>query len=253
VRSRRFRAAVLAGFLGLAACGDDGGGTGAEAPADDEAGEGSGDGRGDAVDLPDECAEPPLTMALEGFGEEPAGSSDFEVTDAVVRRVPILTGVEGTTADPAELAELEARAAESPIALYSLYVADFEIDRSVLEGFGFGEVTPPPGGTVGTITIVAPNEDGLTTGDVVDGDTEIAYEATTTFAPLGLLVASDSRSGRDAYTDVEGQVEVLALTDDVLCLGVDVTLIGLDGEPASSATGTVVAPIVRSSPSFFFT
>lgn len=246
-------ALLFAAILALAACGDDGGsggddGSGSETPTD----EGTDEGGGEAADVPDECGEPPLTMALEGFGETPAGSADFEITDAVVRRVPIVTGVDGTTGDPDELAELEARAAESPVALYSLYVADFDIDRSSLEGFGFGEVTPDPGGTVGTITIVAPTDDGLAVGDVVDGDTEITLDTTTTFAPIGLLVATDERSGSDPYTGVEGQVEVLALGDDVLCLDVDITLIGLDGEPVSSAAGTVVAPIVRPAPSFYF-
>lgn len=247
--TRPFALLAAVGLV-LVACGDDGGGA-TEDPTD-EATPG-GDGGSGGTEVPDSCEAVPLTMAVEAFGDHPAGAAEFEVVDAVVRRVPILLGVDAPAADAEELEAMQARAAESPVALYSLYVADFEIDRSVLEGYGFGDITPPPGGTIGVLSIVPPTEEGLAVGDVIDGDAEIAYETTTTFGTLGLMVLSDTRTSQDGYSAISGQVEVEALGDDVACLAVDVSFLDFDDQPVSRIAGTVVAPVVHADPSFFFT
>lgn len=238
--TRRLMVAFAVGVWLLAGCGTDDG---------DDDGGGDSDG---AAALPTECTEPPLTMRLEALGESPAGSADFEVTDAVARRVPIVPRPDGETAgDPEELAAAQEEATTTDLALYAIYLADFEIDRDELEGFGFGEVQPEPGGTIGTVNIVPTTMDGFATGDVADGG-DIEYETTTTFGSLGVTVVGEEQDGFTAFDDVDGQVEILALDDDTICVDIDVEL-QLSGEPVVAAEGVVTAPIVRAPDEFFYT
>ena len=191
---------------------------------------------------------PPLTMRLEAGG--PAlGGHKVEITDAVARRVPILPKAKATT--PSEQAALAEQAGKTDLAAYSLYLSDFDIDRTELTGSGFGMITPPEGKTVGVLSIVPPKKQGLKAGDTIAND-PIAYATTTTFAPVQLTVATSEDQTPRAYTDVKGQVEVLAVDDDQICLAIDVVFEN-QGELRYAAKGTVAAPVVRSGPSFFFT
>ena len=134
-RASRTIALLAAAALVLAACG--GGGSGGDERAEPE------------PSVPEGCVAPPVTMDLRSGGDAPAGSESFEVTDAVARRVAILPGQ--MAFDPSALSTLEAQAKVTPLALYSLYLADFDIDRSLIEGVGFGEVPTEAGETLGFV------------------------------------------------------------------------------------------------------
>ena len=234
-RAPRTIALALAVALAAAACGG-GGSDGDDAAAPEAA-------------VPEACTTPPVTMDLRSGGDAPAGSDTFEVTDAVARRVAILPGQ--MAFDPSALSTLEAEAKVTPLALYSLYLADFEIDRSLLSGVGFGEVPTEAGQTLGVLTLVPDTEAGFRAGDVV-ADGELGYELTTSLVPLSLAVYGDGDDTGIAYTEVEGQAEILALDDDSICIEVDVTLSTGD-DLAYAASGTVQAPVVRAADAFFFT
>lgn len=209
-----------------------------------------GDAGGDGLRA--ECETPPLTMRLEALADPPAGGAAVEVTDAVARRVPIVPNPEGGgTSDPEELEAGQEEAATTDLASYSIYLADFEIDRDELESFGFGEVQPEPGGTIATTTIVPTTLDGFANGDVADGS-DVEYEATTTFSSLQVIVADDDQDGLLSFDDVAGGIEILHLADDTICVDMDVEIL-LDDEPVAAARGVVAAPIVRAPDEFFFT
>ena len=216
-------------------------------------GGGGSDGGGEAADddptVPEACTGPPVTMDLRRGGDAPAGSEAFEVTDAVARRVAILPGQ--MAFDPSALSTLEAEAAVTPLAMYSLYLADFEIDRSLLDGVGFGEVPTSSGEALGILTLVPSDEDGFRAGDVVT-DGELSYATTTTLAPIGLLVSADGDDTAEGFTDVEGQAEILALDAASICVDVDVSFTNGDDE-VYAASGVVEAPVVRAADAFFFT
>jgi hypothetical protein len=220
---------------------------------------GSDDGRsaggsssgGSGGELPAACREAPVTMRLEALTDPPAGDADFEVTDAVARRIPILAGESQSTSDPDELAEQQAWAANTDLALFSIYLADFEIDRGLLEGFGFGDVDPEPGGTIGALAIVPTTEDGFATGDVARSG-ELEYDVNTTFTSLGLTIRSEEHDEPEAFTDALGRVEILSLDDDTICVDVDVQIEN-SGQPIAAAEGVIAAPIVRPPDSFYLT
>ncbi|MEZ5181364.1 MAG: hypothetical protein R2702_05755 [Acidimicrobiales bacterium] len=231
-------ALLLAAAL-LSACGGGGG-------SDDDA---SGTTAPTASALPEACASPPVAVDLRAGGDHPAGSEAFEATQAVALRTPILPGE--LAFDGASLSAAQSKAEITPLAAYSLYLSDFEVDREVLRGRGLGQVVPPAGKTVGVLSLVPPDEAGLAPGTVVT-DGELGYDTNTTFAPLSLVVISDGDATAMAHTDVTGQAEVLALDDEQLCVAFDVAVED-DGELVYAGKGTVVAPVVRSDPAFFFT
>ncbi|MGH9164163.1 MAG: hypothetical protein ACRDZW_01445 [Acidimicrobiales bacterium] len=240
--SRRRAAWVLA-TLALASCGggDDGGG-GGDAKAKTQTSTA-------AQALPPACAKPPLTMRLEARGETPAGGPEFKVTDAAARRVPIVLGEKQGT-DPASVARQTMKAKVSQVAFYTLYLSDSRIDRKELTGNGFGNLKPPPGGTIGALSIVPGRDVGLKVGDVVTYAAKPDYETVTTFSAITLSIDSDQHHGPDALNDITGQVTVLALTDDVICLDINIEVVNA-GAPVLAAKGVVAAQVYRSGESWF--
>ena len=228
-------AAICVGAL--AACG--GGGGGSDAGTTTTTG----------PKLPAACKKPPTTIDLQAGGAAAAGSSTFEVSHAAARRVAILPGE--MAFDPADLSGLEKKAAVSPLALYTLYLADFGLSESALSGVSPNPITPGKGQTVGALTLIPTTEAGFTEGQVVT-DGELDYETTTTFRPLGLTVYADGNTTGQAYTDVKGQATILQLSEDTICVDFDVTLEN-QGEMVYEAKGAVLAPVVRSADAFFYT
>ena len=202
-----------------------------------------------APTLPAACQEVPVTLDLQAGGEHPAGSDAFEATDAAARRVAVLPGE--MAFDPSALSGLQAEAKVTPLAAYVVYLADFEIDREQLSGTGFGDLDPGAGQTIGALSILPATEDGLAAGDVVmPGEPE--YETRSTLVTLQLTVFADGDTTPQAYTDATGQVEVLQVDDETICVDADVTFEN-GGEMVYRMKGAVLAPVVRASDAFFFT
>jgi hypothetical protein len=198
------------------------------------------------------CSTPPVTMRLEAGGTTPVGGTSVRVTDGVARRVAILPEARVDFDDASGRAELEKRAAKTPLALYTVYLADFDIPRRELRGFSFGDIAPTATGTIAALTMVPPVKKGLTEGDVAM-DRDLAYESTTTFAPLGLTVRSArNASAALAYTDVVGQAKILQLTPKRICVDVDLEVRNGD-QLVTALEGVVAVPIVRAASSFFYT
>jgi hypothetical protein len=201
------------------------------------------------IELPAACTPAPVTVDARAEGERPAGSEAFEATDVVALRTPILPGE--VAFDGSGLAGLQSKAEITPLAAYSVYLADFEVPRDEIAGRALGLVTPPAGGTLAVLSMIPPTEAGLATGDVIVPG-ELGFESNTTLVPLSFTVYADGDTTGMAFTDVTGQAEVLALTDDQLCVAFEVTFEN-QGEVVYAGAGTVLAPVVRSDPAFFFT
>lgn len=243
--------AVLFGAV-LAGCS---GGPGPGEPSDGSTAPPSGNGKPNVTTTPGRtaaCDTPPVTMRLQARGSSPAGSENFTVTDAVARRVPILPGKEASGSTP--LAELAKEAATTDLALYTLFLADYEIPRAELTGPGFGQLVPPAGKTVGALTIVPDSRAGFGKGDVIDGSAapeDRDFRSITTFAPLGLTVYTDGNTTGQAYSDVTGSVRIVQLTDHQICLDMDVEFTSQD-KLIYAAKGVVASEVVRSADSSFF-
>ena len=196
---------------------------------------------------PGACKKPPVTMQVQAGGDQVAGSEQFKVTDAVTRRVAIVP--KAKTGTPAELAAAKKKAASTSLAYYSTYLANFPIERTALSGAGTGDVTPPEGKTLGTVTFVPTTKDGFEEGDVAKA-VPFLYETTSTLTPLVAVVRQGPDGTGQGFTEVKGQVRILYLTAKTICVGIDLTL--LDGEePIYMVKGSVLTPIVEADPSFF--
>lgn len=237
-RGARILFATALGSALLAACGGGGSSDSSQAPTTTA-----------APKVPAACKEAPVTVDLRAEGEHPAGSKTFKATDAVARRVAILPGE--MAFDPADLSGLEKKAGVTPLALYSVYLADFDIPRADLSGVGFGQITPAKGQTVGVITIVPLDDGGFAEGDTAT-DGKISYDLTTTLAPVGVTVYADGDTTGQPYTETTGQVKILQLDDKTICIDFDLSL-GNAGETVYAAKGTVLAPVVRAADAFFYT
>ncbi|MFA5883734.1 MAG: hypothetical protein WDA60_07780 [Acidimicrobiia bacterium] len=210
-----------------------------------------GPGAATRADAALKCPKPPLTVRIQPSQTGANTPADLRVTDVVARRVPIVPRPFGATSDAKTLARLRAKAADTSLALYTLYLADFAVPRADLTGSGFGEVTAPAGKTVATMTIVPTRKTGFEDGDVVQAE-PFRYESTTTFAPLSLTVSTSGDRSLSAYDAVRGDVEIRELGPTVICLDMDVTFTR-GRQPVASIIGTARAPVVRSADSFFYT
>lgn len=199
--------------------------------------------------VPKACAAAPTTVDLRAGGDHPAGSERFDATKAVVLRTPVLPGE--MAFDGSGLAALQSEAEITPLAIYTLYLSDYAVDRDELTGRGLGVVTPPAGKTLGLVSMVPTSKAGLQEGDVVKPG-ELGYETNSSLVPLSMQVLSDGNAETMSFTDIEGQAKVLALTDDQMCVDFDVK-VTKQGELVYAGSGTVLAPVVRSEPAFFFT
>ena len=198
------------------------------------------------------CPSPPVTMRLEAGGSAPVGGASFSVSDGVARRVAILPKAKADFTDTKARARLEDQAAKTSLALYTVYLADFEIPRTELKGFSFGDIKPTGTGTIATLSIVPPTRKGFVAGAVVTSGT-VGYDTTTSLAPIGLTVRSDrNASAALPYTTVLGQVKIIELTAKRLCLDIDVEVRN-GTQLVTAARGIVAVPVMRAANSFYFT
>lgn len=228
--------ALLLVAVGVAGCSGDDEGT----PDDPTEGEAA---------APAGCQPPPVELTVRGGDGGVGGARGLQVVDAVARRVAIIPGA--MVFDPSALSALESQAGITPLALYSLSVSSGEIDREPLAGVGLVEVEPVADETVATLTLIPTDESGLVEGSVLT-DGELGYDTTAELRPLGLTVLRGEDRIAHEVDEVEGQVTVLQLTDELICVDVDLTVREL-GQIVAELRGVVQAPVVRASDAFFVT
>ncbi len=205
-------------LVSLAACGDDGSDTGSAdgtdggtnatesvAPGTELAGE----------PLPAECSRPPVTATVQREGNAPAGSATFEVVDAVALPIPIVPNPDSTI-EPADVAEL---AATTDLLGYSIVFGDELIpDESAM----FVGYEPVEDGKLRALVSVFPSSAiPLAVGDVVtDGRAE---GLSIPLPTIGMDLKTSEDDTNTYLNSVIGQVEVLAITADTVCLDIDLS------------------------------
>ena len=225
----------LALVLVLVGCGGDDGGGDA-----DRGGDGGGDA---AAELPAECPDGPVRVAIEG-GELLPGidGPEFAATSQLVTVNPIV--LEEVPEGDIDAAREAAEATD--LLSYSIYLADYELDEDSLGLLGLS--SPPEGGTHLAFTVVPPTEEPLATGDVVEAGTP-EFESTTTFATMGLLYETGDTAGDSVFlgsdTEGSGEAEILYVDDEQLCLRFtqEGTIFGGDAEGTWSVDTVVAGPI----------
>ena len=215
---RRLITRAVAALLILAACGDDadvgGGGTG---PPPESTGiaatEATAGTQSGGAGLAAECVAPPVTVVAQRVGSLPIGSEAFEVTDAVVLPLPIVPNPDGAL----EAQEVKALGTTTDLLGYSLVFGDEEIG-----GGQFLEYKPSGTGKLrGLVSIFPAAGVPFAQGDVVVNG-EVAG-LSIPLPTIGLDLAEFDQ-GTNMYLDAPtGQVTVLGITNDSVCLDLDLT------------------------------
>jgi len=218
--NRRLIPLYAVALLALAACGDDGDGAtnsqpGETAATPDTATPDTATPLPSGAGLLAECVLPPVTVMAQRVGPSPIGSDTFAVTDAVIIPVPIVPNPDGALS--AE--ETKALAATTDLLGYSLVFADEEITGG---GSMFFQFEPSTAGKLRGLVSIFP----ATGVPFVAGDVVVYGEVSGLSIPLPTMGMDFAEFEQDLNTyrgDPTGQVAVLGITDEALCLDVDLT------------------------------
>jgi len=222
-------ACVVAALVALGACGGDGGEPSGAGPASGSTGDG-GEGTaptGSSTPTDPACEGPPFTFALRAAdavaGLEPFEAPDLAITDTVAVKVND--------------------------AAYTLYLADYDIDRSAI---GVIEAPHPPRGKILiTLAITVFNAEGepppIEVGDVIPAGAEFGEQTFIVIVERGDDMYSSSPAA-------SGEVHVLGLDAGGICVAVDYQDLEddttLNGEQQASPVqkhlvGTVAADVME--------
>ena len=202
-----------------------------------------------AAALPAGCNnEEALEIEFDGF---PEVSGPFEVAGGVALPFAILPG-DGPLVDLTD-DELQAAVDRSDLRAYALAVTDFPYgpdDAGSLYRLFSTPNLPETGGTAIVLTVIPP--DGpLAVGSTIEVGTELSYADDLQTTAVSTSVYVDSNRGEDTpfvggdNTLFSGSVEVVALTDQIVCLRWDtVSPVFGDGEGFLTVKGTVSAPLL---------
>lgn len=165
--------------------------------------------------LPAECSLPPVTATVQREGSAPAGSATFEVVDAVALPIPIVPNP-GSTIEPAKVAEL---AATTDLLGYSMILGDEPITGESATSVGYAPVAD--GKLRALVSVFPSSTTPLAVGDIVtDGRIEgLSFPLPT----IGMDLKASGDGTNTYLNSVVGQVEVLAITADALCLDIDLS------------------------------
>ncbi len=167
------------------------------------------------VGLPAECVAPPVAVTAQRVGSSPLGSDVFGLIDAVAIPVPIVPNPDRALGAD----ETKTLAATTDLLGYSLVFADEEITGP---GSMFFQFEPSTADKLrGLVSIFPATGVPLAAGDVV-----VYGQASGLSIPLptiGMDLVAFDQSTNTYRNEPTGQVAVLGITDDALCLDVDLT------------------------------
>ena len=158
---------------------------------------------------------PPFTATAQRVGPSPIGAEAFEVTDAVVVPIPVVPNPDGAlSAD-----ETTSLAGTTDLLGYSLVFADEPI---VGAGGMFFEYEPVTAGKLrGLVSIFPAAGVPFVAGDVVTYG--VVPGLSIPLPTIGMDLAAFEQSTNSYRDDPVGQVTVLGITQDSVCLDVDLT------------------------------
>jgi hypothetical protein len=165
--------------------------------------------------LPAGCELPPISITAARVGAAPIGSDAFAVTDAVVIPIPFVPNP-GSAMTDAQIAEL---AATTELLGYSLVFADEPIVGGGSDFFQYEPVTA--GKLRGLVSIFPPAGVPLVAGDVVAYG--VVPGLSIPLPTIGIDLAAFEQPTNSYAGPPAGQVTVLGITADALCLDIDLT------------------------------
>ena len=191
--------------------------------------------------LPAECVPSPYTVVAQRDGEQPAGSSAFEVVGTAALPIPLVPNKAGalTTEQVAE------QGASTDLLGYVLFFGDEPFGPADVSMFG-GYAPTAQGNSRGAISLFPSTATPIATGDVLTPGTLDGLDLVTYLNRVNLDFKATPDELTSYLNSIEGSVTVLGLTDAALCLEVDLSWQYSRGsEPLGTLTvqGTFTAPL----------
>jgi hypothetical protein len=191
--------------------------------------------------LPTECRLPPFTVTAMRDGESPTGSERYEVVGAAVLPIPLVPDRD----ERLDLGEAQERGKSTSLLMYSMVFGDEPIDAGELSVFGGYE--PTEDHTRGFVSIIPSSPDRpLRPGDVI-APGPAGLNTFTVLTRVGMDFKSVPGELTSYLDGAQGEVKILALTDEAMCLDVDLTWNYSDfsAEPRGALTirGVFAAPL----------
>ena len=216
----RRRATLLTVCVLLVACSDDGDNTTRpDSSASSDSGETQGPDTSDpGAALPEQCTPTPYTVVAQRDGERAAGSAAFEVVGAAALPIPLVPD-KAQTLSPAEVNQ---QGATTDLLGYVVFFGDEPFGPADVSTFG-GYEPEAAGKSRGNISLFPDSTTPLAVGDVLTPGSLEALGMLTTFNRVNMdfKAAPDELSG---YLDeIDGTITILALTDEVICIDVDLS------------------------------
>ena len=249
---RRLAALALVG-LTLAACGGGGGGKG-----NGNGGNGNGNAAGDtaaestvaaggAADdtpLPAECTPAPYTVTAVRDGENPAGSTDFQVIGAAGLPIPLVPD----KAQALSYEQVTEQGANTDLLGYVVFFGDEAFGPADVSMFG-GYAPNEAGKGRGAISIFPTSTTPLAVGDVLTPGPLTGLDMLTTLNAISV----DFKATPDELTayleTIEGTVTILGLNSTSICVEADlfwgISSGGPDAEGGLTVKGIFTAPLAE--------
>jgi hypothetical protein len=196
----------------LVACGD---GTTAGDGAAGNGGNGA-DTAAPVATLPAECALPPYTVTAERDGATPIGAAEFGVVSAVAVQIPLVPNAsEQLTAE-----EVLAQQATTDLVGYAIVFGDEQIDPAGVSLF-MGWEPEGTGKVRGNVGVYPNSAAPLAVGDVITPGPLDGLDMFTTLNRIGLDLKVEGGELNAYLGDPVGSVTIVGLTDEAICLDVD--------------------------------
>lgn len=194
--------------------------------------------------LPAECRLPPFTVTAARDGESPAGSEGYEVVGAAVLPIPLVPDRD----EKLDLDEAQERAETTDLLMYGMVFGSEPIDAGELSMFGGYE--PTEDNSRGFVTIAPSSPDRpLRVGDIVTPGPASGLNTFTVLTLVGMDLKAVPGEVTSYLGEARGEVKILALTPEAMCLDVDLQWNYSDfgAEPLGALTikGVFAAPLAR--------
>jgi hypothetical protein len=232
--------AVIALTVALAACGDSSkSSSDGTSPSGDSS---TGDTQSaNNTPLPAECTLPPFTAHVVRDGGSAAGSETYGVVGAAAVQIPLVPDKAQTLSHEDAIAKGQS----TDLIGYGLLFGDEAFGVNDVSLFG-GYAPEAVGKSRGVISIYPSTLTPLAVGDVVTPQSMDALGMFTTLNNLGMDFKAAPDEFMSYLNSISGSVTILGLTDEAICLDVDLSWETSDFN--TSATGTLTIQGIFTAP-----
>jgi hypothetical protein len=202
------------------------------------------DAKDDAVQLPAQCTAAPYTVVAQRTGDEPAGSESFQVISAVAVPIPLVPNADESIPS----AQVMEQGATTELLGYSLLFGDETFGPADV-GLFSGYAPEATGKSRGSVGIFPNTTTPLKAGDVLVPAPMDGLGMFTTLYNIIIDFKATPDESTAYVNEIEGSVTILGITDQEICIDVDlsweVSSFGSDADSTLTLQGVFTATLAE--------